>query len=110
MIYNPTDTEQKFYYGGIPYVFKPKESRTFEDVLETFALTRGNRNLVKYNPSFDKEMEHTDMDYQTMPWRKLVQLGAARGVFKKPVKREILIKALEDYDNESGRTLPQPSN
>lgn len=109
-IYNPTDTEQKFYYGGIPYTFRSKESRDFSDEIGTFALKRGNRNLVLYNPSFDKEMEFTDMDYKTMPWNKLRNLASARKVFTPGVKREDVEKALEEYDNAQTGTLPESTS
>jgi hypothetical protein len=104
ILYNPTDVEQKFYHGHIPYVFKPKESRTLPDDVGKWGLKRGNKNLVEYTAMYDKEMLSTDMDYEKMNWRNLVALASARGMFKPSMKRDTLLQLLKDYDTER-RTL-----
>jgi hypothetical protein len=109
ILYNPTKSEQKFLYGAYPYVFKPKESRTLPDEVAIWAMDRGNRNLVKYDASYDREMTQTDMVYSEIEWNKLKTLASNRKLFKPGMTRVALEKALEEYDS-AGRTLPQSSN
>ena len=106
ILFNPTKIEQKFVYGHIPYVFKPKESRTLSDETGKWGLTRGNRNLVKYDASYDREMTTTDMVYSEMAWNQLKTLASNRKLFKPGMTRVALEKALEDYDSVRG-TLPK---
>ena len=104
ILYNPKDENVEFSYGGIRIYFKSKESKTFPEHVAIHALERARVGLVEYNPSYDKEMTATDMSYPEMPWRKLVSLASARGIFKPGTKRPVLEKDLEDYDTQ-GRTL-----
>lgn len=110
LLYNPTDVEQKFYHGHIPYVFKPKESKTFPDVVGKWALKRGNRNLVEYSPVYDREMLSTDMDYEKMNWRKLVTLASGRKIWKPGTTKEKLLKLMKEYDGTQGRTIQKPDD
>ena len=109
LLYNPTKSEQRFYYGHIPYVFKPNESRTLDDNVAVWALKRGNRNLVEYNASYDREMTSTDMVYEEMPWKKLVSIASARKIFKPGTPRKELEALLKEYDTETG-TLQESFN
>jgi hypothetical protein len=112
ILYNPSEEEQRFYYGHIPYVFRSKESRTLPDEVGKWGLKRGNRNLVEYSPVYDEEMLVTDMNYDTMPWKKVISLASARGLYgpRMGLKRERVLELLKQYDDTKARTLSEPSN
>ena len=111
VLYNPTDEKVKFCYGGKWEYFDPKESKTFPEHKAMHAIKRAKVPLVEYNPSYDNEMTSTDMNYSEMPWKNLVSLGSARGIYKpgKGSNREALEGALEEYDKTRG-TLQKPSD
>ena len=108
LIFNPKDTTVEFIYGGRHYFYAPKEIQTVDEITGRFILERARCGLVEYEGQEEAVSEET---YVTMPWRKLVALGSARGLFKPGfgTKREELIKLMENYDQE-GRTLQEPTN
>lgn len=110
LIYNPKDEKVQFCFGGTWYYFEPKQSRDLDKVVAEHALNRGRCGLVVYTPKFDGEMTSTDMEYSKMPWRSLVQLASARGIFKPGTNRLVLEKDLKEYDEQQGRTVSIPSN
>lgn len=108
-IYNPKDEDVQFCHGGVWEYLRAKESRDFPEQVAVHALERSRVGLVEYTPMYDREMKLTDISYPNMPWRKLVSLASARGVFRPGIKRSVLEKTLEDYDEER-RTLQKPSD
>jgi hypothetical protein len=98
-LYNPTDKPVEFRCGGMLYIFQPKETRDLDEYVANHAIERAHAPLVKYSPMFDKEVEKSDIVYSEMPWKKLVQMASARGIFTLGTKRPELEKLLEEYDH-----------
>jgi hypothetical protein len=107
---NPNKEPVEFVCGGQIYIFKPGESRELDEYTAKHALERQHAPLVVHTPMYDKEVAFSDAVYSQMPWKKLVQMASARGIFKMGTKRPDLEKALEEYDKSQGRTLPSTSN
>ena len=108
-LFNPTKKEIAFRYGGKEYVFQPKESKDLPEHLVNHATKTTNTPLILQTQMHEKEIEISDLDYKEMPWRRLVQMASARGVFKMGTKRPELEKIMEDYDKERG-TLQKSSS
>ena len=102
LIFNPTEKEVEIVFGGQHTIFKSKESKDVSEEFVKHATATTNSPLVIQTPMYDKEVEISDVNYSEMPWKKLVQMASARGVFKPPMKRAILEKLMEEYDKERG--------
>ena len=107
---NPNKTPVEFRCGGVLYIFKPGESRELDEYTAKHALERQHAPLVVHTPMFDKEVAFSDTKYSELPWKKLVQMASARELYKFGDNRVKIEKALEDYDNKSGRIIPSSSN
>jgi len=107
---NPNKTPVEFRCGGVLYIFKPGESRELDEYTAKHALERQHAPLVVHTPMYDKEVKVSDTIYSQMPWKKLVQMSSARGLFKMGTKRADVEKALEDYDSEQRGTIQSTSN
>jgi hypothetical protein len=101
----------EFPYGGQRYFFAPKEVRTVEKQMGEFILNRARVGLVEYKEAVGRAEAFSESNYSAMPWRELVALGSARGVYKpgSTMKKAELIKLMEEYDSQGG-TLPNTSN
>lgn len=97
-LFNPNDFIVEFYVGGRRYEFKPKESKDLDEYVANHALERQRKPLVVHTPMWDKQVEYSDIKYSELPWRKLVSMASARGVFKPGASREAVEKAMEEYD------------
>lgn len=112
ILYNPGIKPVEFIYDGFHYIVAPKQSRNFPDYIAEHALERQHAPLVEYNQSYDGEMLSTDVEYSKMPWKKLVSLASARGVYKpgeKGLNRASLEVRMEEYDRTNG-TVQVSSN
>lgn len=103
-LFNPTDKIVEFRHGGIVFTFQPKESKDLSEVVALHAIERAHAPLVEHTQVYDKEVKISDIVYSEMPWKKLVQMASARGIFSLGMKRPELEKVLEEYDTK-GRTL-----
>ena len=110
LIYNPTDKPVEYRYGGMPKVILAKESLTVSKEEAKWMLDpRKAKGLVRYTEALYPEMKTTDMDYKTMPWRELIKVASARGLFRPGTKRDDVVKVMEEYDSSTGVTQ-KPSN
>jgi hypothetical protein len=107
---NPNKEPVEFRCGGVLYIFKPGESRELDEYVAKHALERQHAHLVVHTPMFDNQVAFSDTIYSQMPWKKLVQMASARGLFKMGTKRADVERLLEEYDSEQGRTLQSTSN
>ena len=105
ILFNPTNFNVEFRHGGTTYIFKPKESRDLPEHVAEHAMNRAHAPLVEHTPMYDKEVEISDTKYSDIPWRKLVQMASARGIFKPGTARPELEKIMEEHDIESRGTL-----
>lgn len=105
ILFNPTNFNVEFRYGGTAYIFKPKESRDLPDHVAEHAINRAHAPLVEHTPMYDSQVEISDTKYSEIPWRRLIQMASARGVFKPGTTRAELEKIMEEYDNEQRGTL-----
>jgi hypothetical protein len=110
ILFNPNKKPVEFRCGGQIYIFKPGESRELDEYTALHALNRQHAPLVEHTPMYDKEVKFSDTKYSKLPWRKLVQMASARGLFKLGISRPDVEKALEEYDIQQRRTLPSTSN
>ena len=109
LLFNPTEKEVEFRYGGKFYTFASKESKDLPEHIIEHATKTTNTPLVIQTPEYDSQVEVSDVDYKTMPWKKLIQMASARGVFSMGTKRPELEKIMEDYDEKRG-TLQKSTN
>jgi enhancing lycopene biosynthesis protein 2 len=109
-LFNATNKEVEFVCGGVHYIFKPKESRDLPEYVALHALERAHAPLVVYTPAYDRQVKISDTVYSEMPWRKLVQMASARGVFRPGTARPQVEKDMEEYDNRIRGTLQESPN
>lgn len=102
---NPNKEPVEFRCGGVLYILKPGESRELDEHVANHALNRVHAPLVEHTPMFDNQVAFSDTVYSEMPWKKLIQMASARGLFKMGTKRADIEKALEDYDKFKGGAL-----
>ena len=105
MLFNPTENEVEIIFGGQHEIFRPKESKDVSEAFVKHATITTNSPLVIQTPMYDKEVKHSNVDYTNMPWKNLVQMASARGVFKMGTKRPELEKIMEDYDQQKRGAL-----
>jgi len=105
IIYNPKSEEVEFMCGGQIYIFKPGEKRNLEGFVAYHALNEVHTGLVEYD---GQDSNPESLPLESMGWRELVSLGSKLGVFKPPMNKEALIKAIKDGP-EAG-TIPEPTN
>lgn len=111
IIYNPKESKVEFCYDNKLYVVEPKScTDNLPEHIAKHALDRVHGGLVPYDVSVDQEMMSSEINYKSMPWRKLVSLAAARGVFKPGASKDFVIESLEEYDKSQGRTVQSPTS
>jgi len=110
ILFNPGKDPVEFRFGGQSFIFKPKESRNLPDEVAKHALERQHAPLVEHTPMYDKQVEISDTVYSEMPWRKLVQMASARGIFKPGIARAAVEKLMEEYDESQRGIVQEPSN
>lgn len=106
VLYNPTDKKIEFMCNRITYIFKPYEKKVLEGFPAFHALHHVNTGLVEYSiegaPQAVKEEfvlpQDEEVAYDKLPWRKLVSLGSARGIFAPGMGKEDLIEKLKESD------------
>jgi len=114
IIYNPTDKPIEFRCAGKSRVILAKESITATSAEANVMLDpRKVKGLVEYTESLScgEDMKITDMNYKTMPWRELVKVASSRRLYKPGagLKKEALIKLMEDYDQKEGIIQKSPN-
>lgn len=108
VLYNPTDKKVEFMCNRITYIFKPYEKKILEGFVAHHALHFVNTGLIEYSidgkPEVTKVAEEfvlpadAEIAYETLPWRKLVSIGSARGIFAPGMSKEDLIEKLKESD------------
>jgi DNA phosphorothioation-dependent restriction protein DptG len=110
IIYNPKDTAVEFYYGGQRFEYRPLESRVVDEAMGEFILNRTRVGLVEFNSKeVKKEAIFDETDYTKMPWKELISRASKRGIFATGMKKESVIKSMENYDKER-RVTPSTSS
>lgn len=104
-MFNPTNKEVSFRYGGKEFIFKPKESRELEEHIADHAVERSKSPLVEHTPMYDRQVEIKDTVYSKMGWREVQRMASARGLFKLGMSREKAILILEEYDASQRGTV-----
>lgn len=105
ILYNPTNNDIEVWCGGRIYQYTPGEKRLEDGPVAYHILNHSNSALVEYDGQ-DSNPESLPLD--AMGWRELVSLGSKLGVFKPPMNREALVKAIKDGP-EAG-IIPEPTN
>jgi hypothetical protein len=100
ILYNPKDSVVEFMCGGKTFIFQPGEKRNLDGFVADHALRFVNTGLKEYIPGKDEEIKTSGVAYDTMPWKKVVSIASARGVFKPGVSKKEVIKALEELDGQ----------
>ncbi len=107
ILFNPTSEEIEFMCGGLIYIFKPGEKKNLDGFPAHHALVEVNTGLVEYE---GQESEPIESDLNEMPWKQLVSLASTEGVFKPGMKKEELIKAMEEKDGKETGALQEPAS
>jgi hypothetical protein len=109
IIYNPKDSVVEFRYGGVMHYYMPRETKVVDEAMGEFILNRARVGLTIYDGNVEAVAEET---YASMPWRQLVSLASARGLYKTGfgMKKEEVVKIMEAYDQQKGRTLQESAN
>ena len=95
-LYNPTNEEIEWYVGGIRYFLGAHKREVFDGFVADHALNYTNTGLVEYEPESVEEVEESHVGYEKLPWRELVKLASKEGVFKPGMKKDELLKALNE--------------
>ena len=103
ILYNPTGEEIEFMCGGQLFIFAPGEKRQVEGFPAYHALNEVHTGLVEYD---GQDSNPEALPLEDMKWRDLVSLGSKLKVFKPPMNKEQLIKAIKDGPEEG--TLQEP--
>ena len=108
VLYNPKSEKVEFMCENRIFTFQPGEKQMLDGFVAYHALKEVNTGLLEYIPDEKGNMPVTsgNVAYEKMPWRRLVSLGADRGIFRPGIRREELVQALNDLDEqEAGGAL-----
>ena len=103
MLHNPTDVEKEWRYDGESHILGPGEKDIFEGVVANHALKEDGLGIVKF---ISKDMQPEvvvvadNVDYNTLKWRDLVRIASDSGVFKPGMKKDEVLKALKEMDEQ----------
>jgi hypothetical protein len=99
LLFNPKDTRVEFMCDRQIYIFEPGEKQLVEDFVANNALHLTNTGLKVCEPEDEvKAKTIEDIGYETMPWKQLVSMASARGLFKPGTLRATLIENLKEED------------
>jgi hypothetical protein len=99
IIFNPNNKEVEFMYDHQSYVFGPGEKKNLNGSVAWHALRMVNAGLKEYVPETDDALvESTNIAYDKMPWKEVVALASARGLFKPGMLKTEVLKALAEAD------------
>lgn len=102
-LFNPKSEKVEFMYDHQSYVFAPGEKQLVEWEVGDHAIRFVNTGLKEYVPETDdKEVTSSNMAYDKMPWKEVVSMASARGIFKPGMGKDAVLKALVESDNEQG--------
>lgn len=97
ILYNPTGQKVEFRCGGISYAFKPGEKKALDGYVAYHALNMVNTGLQELHLDDTEAVSQApegEIDYESMPWKKLVSLASEKGIFKPGMSKDDLIKEL----------------
>ena len=106
ILFNPTGKVVEFKCGGLPYVFSPGEKKSLDGFVVHHALVETNTGLVEYE---GQESTPIKSDLNEMPWKQLVSLASTEKVFQPGMKREEIIKAMEEKDGPKEGAIQEPA-
>jgi len=106
ILYNPTGKTVEFMCGGLIYIFKPGEKKNLDGFPAYHALNEVNTGLVEYEGQKSAPIES---DLNEMPWKQLVSLASTEKVFQPGMKREEIIKAMEEKDGPKEGAIQEPA-
>ena len=99
ILFNPTNEEKEFMYGGVVYVFKPGEKRMVNKEVVTHVRKKVNTEIREYNPETDDEaVEASDVDYEKMRYGQLKSLAIEKGLWSIGMNKKDIIEALIKAD------------
>lgn len=110
ILFNPTDKKVEFMCGGLSYSFESGEKRNLDGFVAYHALKVVNTGLKEYTPEDGEEIMSSSVAYDRIPWRKVVSMASARGVFKPGLSKVQVITALIEADEQEAGTVQEPSS
>jgi hypothetical protein len=102
ILFNPNNKDVEFMFDHLVYVFRPGEKKFLDYDVAIHGLGSGC-GVIEYDGSSEAKFSE-GIAYDKMPWRELVSVASKRGLFKPPMAREEVIKAMEEAD-ERARAL-----
>lgn len=108
LLHNPTDKVREFKCAGETHIFQPGEKRILDGLAADHALKEDGLGLVEFSIDnmkpeviFSDKTTTTEVNYGDLPWKELVKLGSASGVFKPGMKKDALVEALRGLDEQA---------
>jgi len=99
ILYNPREEAVEFMHNRQVYIFQPGEKRVVDKVVADHAIRFAKTGFKIYDGSTEPEAKTAgEIEYEKMPWRKMVSIGSAKGIFKPSMNRETLYKLLREED------------
>jgi hypothetical protein len=99
ILFNPTNRIIEFMYDHQSYKFQPGEKKLLDGLVADHALRDMNTGLKIYVPETDDSaVSSTNVAYDKMPWKQVVSLASARGIFKPGMSKTAVLKALAETD------------
>jgi hypothetical protein len=97
VLYNPKEETVEFMCNRQSYKFLPGEKRNLDGFVAHHALNFVNTGLREYIPGEDEGV--SNIGYDKLRWKDLLIIASKRGVFTPGSKREEVIQALKDLDD-----------
>lgn len=96
ILFNPKSEKVEFMYGGMVYIFGPGEKKMLPPEVAKHALKYVNTGLKVYEEGDDAFTG--GIAYNKLPWKELVSMASARGIFKPGMSKEALLRLLKEAD------------
>ena len=109
ILYNPTDKKVEFMCDHLSYIFESGEKRNLDGFVAYHALEEVNTGLKEYIPGKGEKVSLSSVDYNRIPWRKVVSMASERGIFHPGDNKLQVIKALIKADDKEAGTIQEPS-
>ena len=101
VMFNPSDERIDFMYDHQTYVFEPGEKKLLNKAVTDHVIRFLNSDLKVYEPETDDiAVTSSDVAYDKMSWLDVKSLAAKRGLFKLGMKKDEVIKALVEADEQ----------
>ena len=106
ILFNPKNETVEFMCGGLAYIFMPGEKKSLDGFPAHHALKETNTGLVEYE---GQESGPIESDLNEMPWKQLVSLASTEKIFRPGMKKEEIIRALEEKDGQETGAIQEPA-